>query len=243
MLIDTSFDFRTDAGGRDPDRYSPGLRRYHKLLWSKSLPSGALFELDDTKPGWYLHHRSDVGEFFLSSDSIMPTFTRYVILKHITEQCPEEENEVFRTIGYTIGSYIVFPQNQVDRKPTINGARGFDPRIRDRMDLTLECIRLHYLRHDSPLGATLGRYGRFFALFEDFRGYVDHFLLQDLVTDDYSAVKFLMPFEHFGTPALPKDLEAYKAYRSLSTAFVEAWNRRIDRLVLDCSEVPDGATP
>ena len=243
MLIDTSFDFRTDAGGRDPDRYSLGLRRYHRLLWSKPLPSGALFELDDTTPGWYLHHCSDVGEFFLSSDSIMPTFTRYVILKHITGQCPEEENEAFRTTGYTIGSYIVFPQNQVDRKPTINGARGFDPRIRDRMDLTLECIRLHHLGHNSPLGATLGRYGRFFALFEDFRGYVDHFLLQDLVTDDYSAIKFLMPFEHFCRPALPKDLEAYKAYRSLTTAFVEARNRRIDRLVPDCSEVSHGATP
>lgn len=59
---------------------------------------------------------------------------------------------------------------------------------------------------------------------------MDHFLLQDLVTDDYCAVKFLMPFEHFGTPALPKDLEAYKEYRCLSTAFVEARNRRISHV-------------
>lgn len=143
MLIDTSFHFRADAGARDPDRHSPSLRRYHKLSWSKPLPSGALFELDDSTPGWYLHHRSEVGEFFLSSDSIQPTFTRYLLMKHITGQCPEAENEAFRTAGYTIGAYIVFPQNQVDRKPTINGARGLDPRIRDRMDLTLECIRRH----------------------------------------------------------------------------------------------------
>ena len=242
MLIDTSFDVRTDAGSRDPDRYSPTLRRYHKLLWSKPLPGGAFFELDDTTPGWYLHHHSEVGEFFLSSDAIMPTFTRYLILEHITGQCPEAENEAFRATGYTIGSYIVFPQNQVDRKPTINGARGLDPRIRDRMDLTLECIRRHYLGKDSPLAATLGRYGGFFDLFEDFRGYVNHFLLQDLVSDDYSAVKFLMPFEHFGTPALPKNLEAYKAYRCLSTAFVEARNRRIDHLAFDGGEVPKGST-
>ncbi len=40
MLIDTSFDFRTDASGKDPDAYSPTLRQYHKLLWSKALPSG-----------------------------------------------------------------------------------------------------------------------------------------------------------------------------------------------------------
>jgi hypothetical protein len=34
------------------------------------------------------------------------------------------------------------------------------------------------------------RYRDFFALFESFRGYVDFFLLQDLVTDDYSGVTF-----------------------------------------------------
>src|SRR5438093_10148293 len=33
----------------------------------------------------------------------------------------------------------------------------------------------------------------FFALFERFSGYVNFFLLQDLVTDDYAAVRFFMP--------------------------------------------------
>ncbi len=37
-MIDTSFDFRTDAGGKDADTYSPTLSRYHTLLWSKPLP-------------------------------------------------------------------------------------------------------------------------------------------------------------------------------------------------------------
>ena len=44
-LIDTSFDFRTDAGGKDPDTHSATLRRYHKLLCSKPLPNGAMFDL------------------------------------------------------------------------------------------------------------------------------------------------------------------------------------------------------
>src|SRR5215471_20299227 len=105
MLIDTSFDFRTDASGKDPDAYSPTLRLYHKLLWSKALPSGRLFDLDDSVRDVYLHHRSELGEFFLSSDSVIQTFTRWTrtSLRRITELFTEEENEAFRTIGYTIG--------------------------------------------------------------------------------------------------------------------------------------------
>ena len=55
------------------------------------------------------------------------------------------------------------------------------------MDLTLECIRRHYLGQASPLSETLTRYGDFFALFGDFRDYVQFFLVNDLVTNDYSA--------------------------------------------------------
>ena len=64
MTIDIAFDFRTDAGGRDPDTHSPTLRRYHRLLWSKPLPSGASFDLSEHR-GVYLHHRSELGGVLL----------------------------------------------------------------------------------------------------------------------------------------------------------------------------------
>src|SRR5215475_3961752 len=156
---------------------SPSLRLYHKLLWSKALPSGRLFDLDDTVRGVYLHHSSELGEFFLCSDSVIPTFTRWLSLRRITELFTEEENEAFRTIGYTIGGMMVFPGNRIDGKPTINGTRGLNRKIADRFDLTLECIRRHYLVQSSPLGETLARYRDFFALFEDFSGYVEFFML------------------------------------------------------------------
>lgn len=229
MLIDTTFDFRTDASGKDPDKYSPTLRNYHRLLWSKPLPSGRSFELDDTVPPPYLRHQSDLGVFLLSSDSVIQSFTRWKKLKHITDKFSNEENEVFKTIGYTIGGMMVFPGNMVDGKITINGARGFSSKIADRMDLTLECIRRHYLRLDSPLAATLLRYGDFFALFEDFRGYADFFLLQDLVSEDYSAINFFAPFDDFKSAGVPADMGAYKAYRRLSIEFVESRNRRINQ--------------
>ena len=112
MLIDTSFDFRIDTPpgkGKDPDKDSPTLRRYHKLLWSKALPDGALFDLNDAKRGVYLHHRSELGEFFLSSDSAISTFTRWGFAKVHPELYTDEDNEAFMAIAYTIGGMMVFP--------------------------------------------------------------------------------------------------------------------------------------
>jgi hypothetical protein len=229
MAIDVTFDFRTDARGKDPDSYSPTLRRYHRLLWSKPLPSGASFDLLDTTPRVYLHHRSHLGEYFLSSDSVIPTFTKWQKLRPITEQFPEQENEAFLTTAYTIGGMMIFPSNQIDRKPTINAARGFTRSISDRFDLTLECIRLHYVNIDSPLASTLLRYADFFALFDDFRGYVNFFLLNDLVTDDFD-VKFFMPFDDFRPPWVPLDVDTYKEYRRRSIDFVVARNHQIKQL-------------
>jgi hypothetical protein len=194
---------------KDPDTHSPTLRQYHKLLWSKPLPSGRPFYLSDATPRVYLHHHSELGEFFLSSDSVIATFTRWKSLRHIAELFPVEANEAFRRVGYTIGAMIVFPGNRIDGKQTINGARGFNRRIADRFDLTLECVRRHYLGQSSPLGETLSRYREFFALFESFRGYVDFFMLYDLVTEDCSAVKFFMPFDDFSTPSVPLSVSAY----------------------------------
>ncbi len=233
MLLDTSFDFRTDAGGKDSDAASPTLRRYHKLLWSKPLPSGALFDLDDTTPGAYLHHRSGLGEFWLSSDLAIPTYSQWLGMKPLLDQFLEAEIEVFCAIGHTMGGRMVFPGNRIDGKQTINGARGFNRKIADRFDLTLECIRRRYRGQSSPLGGTIERYSDFFALFEDFQGYVDFFLLQDLVADDYSAVRYLLPFEGFTTPSVPQNVDAYREYKRLSLEFIEARNRRIDRWVLD----------
>ena len=234
MVIDTAFDFRTDASGKDPDAYSPTLRQYHKLLWSKLLPSGRLFELDDAVPGKYLFHSSELGKFLLSSDSVIQSFTRWKRMRHITQLFPEEEHEAFRTVGYTIGGMMVFPGNRVDGKQTINGARGFNSKIKDRFDLTLECIRRHYLGERSPLGETLERYSDFFALFTDFRGYVEFFMLQDLVTDDCCAVRFFMPFDDFNTSSVPGDGDAYKEYRRLSIEFIKARNRRIGQYLPLC---------
>jgi hypothetical protein len=136
--------------------------------------------------------------------------------------------ETFRNLGYTIGGFIVFPSNRIENKLTINGARGLSPMIADRFDLTLECIRLHYQRKDSPLSVTLDRYQYFFDLFESFEQYVDFFLLQDLVDPITRRVKlFTKNTVPFSQDAFPKSTDAYLEYRENSMAFLAARNKRV----------------
>ncbi len=227
-IIDVTFDFRQDTRhGADPDAHSPTPRSYHRLLWSKPLPGGATFALDNRYPKRYLHHLSPLGEFFLCSDTVIPSFRRERALASIFEQIPASEHDQFMCLTYTMGGMMVFPGNRVAGGMTINGARGFHPRIKDRFDLTLECVRRHYTGDHSPLSEVLARYGRFFDLFESFQGYVEFFLLQDLVSADYSAVRFSAPFTEFTRSPLPATLEAYRRYRDLSAEFVAARNARI----------------
>jgi len=225
--FDPTFDFRTDASGPDPDSTSLTLWAYHKLLWSKPLPSGDRFELDISKGFPRLHHVSSRGEFTLTSDSAMQTWSRlgkWPEMQAVIEQIPEQEKEHFLTVAHQIGGKVMFP---IDSKPTINQARGMNKQIADRFDLTLECIRRYYLRETSPLKETLVRYASFFALFQDFNGYIDFFLLQDLVSDDSSVVKFFMPFADFETSPLPPTVGVYQDYRRNAIRFVEARNRRM----------------
>lgn len=224
-LIDTTYDFRSDTpAGKDPDTWSPTLCRYHHLLWSKHLPSGAKFDLVYQKPPFYLRHCSAIGEFWLSSDAVIPTFQWS---SHIKELVSEPELRNFIAIGYTIGGMMVFPAVQINRQWTINQARGCTKSIGDRFDLTLECIRRHYIGGASPLGKVLARYSSFFELFQDFRGYVEFFLLQDLVTEDFATIEFFAPFDNFQSSPVPNNSAAYREYKACSVSFIEARNQRI----------------
>ncbi len=223
--IDITYDFRRDTPeGKDPDTYSKILRQYHKLLWSKPLPSGEQFRLSDNTPGHYLHHKSSLGEFSLSSDAVIPTFRWN---DEIQAMIPKSELEAFNAQGYTIGGMMVFPRNRINKKWTINQARGCTRSIGDRFDLTLECIRRHYVDDTSPLANTLARYSTFFKMFDSFRGYVEFFFLQDLVSDDFDSVKISQPYNDFNDPPIPSTVSEYRAYEDDAIAFISARNQRI----------------
>jgi len=225
MKIDTTFNVYSDAKGGDPDSTSPTLREYHKILWCKPLSNGQKFELNSKKSGAYLHHKSELGEFNLGSDAITHSYRNQKRKQWIVEQIPNEVNQLF-DIGSTIGAYILFPKNKIENKLTINQARGVNRFIDDRFDLTLESIRLYYLNQQSPLYDTFKRYRSFFDLFVDFKGYINFFLLNDLV-DENLGIKFYLPFDNFKTKPTFTNLDEYLAYKKGVIDFINARNKRI----------------
>jgi hypothetical protein len=225
--IDITYDLRTDSNGKDPDSHSKTLKMYHKLLWSKKLSNGKHFLLSDSVEGVYLYHKSDLGEYFLSSDAFIHTYFTWQRTQDLIKQIPEKELEYFNYISYTIGGIILFPANKLNGLNTMNQERGTNKYINDRMDLTLECIRRYYGNEDSPLFQTIKRYNDFFGLFDNFKGYCEYFLLQDLVSENFSRINFFLPFNDFIYNVLPKDVDEYNEYKRNSIDFLNKRNNRI----------------
>ena len=222
-VIDTGHDFWANyrKDGKDPDQRDPLLRSYHRMLWSKPLPNGKVLSLDG-----YLHHNSELGEFSFSSDSFMHTYQSWKRYQHVIGRIPKEETEHFHHLAGTIGGIMIFPSNKVDGKRTINGEKGCNSKILDRIDLTMECIRRYYEDEKSPLSETLERYRPFLDLFINLRGYADFFLMQDMVTDD-NKIEFFCSFDDFSSSPLPRDVDEYIRYKDNAVSFLNARNKRI----------------
>ena len=239
-MIDTTFDFTTDSigywegfwdrnaglgyGGSDPDTASRTLRSYHRLLWSKPLPNGEVMDLKEGTGPFYLTWK----DFRFGSDSIIVGF-RYQKYRYMIEQVMAKvgdykayyENMLRRS--YTVGGTIIFPKHP----SSMNQNKGTNTQISDRWDLTLECIRRYYNDEDSPLYATIKGDKAFYDLFVDFKGYVDFFLLQDAVSEDYSKVNIWIGDTVFKESGLPKTLEEYFEFIDKEFDFLNKRNIRI----------------
>jgi hypothetical protein len=227
-LVDITFDFRSDSSGRDPDSNSATLKSYHKKLWSKPLPNGDQFNLQDDLKASYLFYQSQNKFIELSSDSIIHSYKNVKKMRSLLEQVNPADVEDFRNLGCTIGGFILFPSSRINGKMNINGARGFSSKIGDRFDLTLECIRRHYKQETSPLSEVLNRYQDFFGLFGTFEGYTNFFLLNDLTELGCSSVKFFLPTsEPFANSPYPQNVVEYLEYMARSMDFVSSRNARI----------------
>ncbi len=241
FIFDVEFDFTSDTPyfwdnywdednvlgtfNTDPDSDSKTLQHYHKLLWSKQLPNGEYFDL---KKGYGCNYLTWKNMRF-GSDSITASF-RYKnnrkFIELLSKEIPNyhEYVENYMHQCYTIGGSIIFPKH----KNSINQVRGCNYLIRDRWDLTLECIRRYYNNEDSPLYNTLKNDKDFFDLFGNFRNYIDFFFLQDCVTNDYSNVIFWLGKGDFSEKALPKTVQEYLQWIDCQLNFVKRRNTRIN---------------
>ena len=222
--IDIHFDAQTDSKGPDPDSGSPTLKVYHQMLWSKPLPNGQEMKLEIEKNclKW--------GDMWFGCDSITASFSheRFPLRKLVEHEIQNfaqfKKDYLHKT--YTIGGSIIFPMHRW----SMNQARGCSVKICDRWDLTLECIRRFYAGEPTPLDKALEKDREFFNLFVDFTGYVDFFLLQDCVDENYK-VKLALETPLFVSMPMPKTLDEYRMWIDSQIDFVTKRGRRIDEYI------------
>jgi hypothetical protein len=216
-------DFATDA-----DRDSRRLMRWHQQLWSKPLPSGSQL-------AWTLEPGTSClvhGDVRVSSDTIASTHSNYRRLgaAQMWEDLSQDARTSYDRSFYTIGGFIIFPT----RPQSLNQRRGTAAAIADRFDLTLECIRQHYLgQADNPLADVLSLDADYFRLFgaggQGFATFTHFFHLQDLVSVD--SVRWLDGHVgrewNFDEPPIPRTIDAYRRYLDNVAGFVAARNSRI----------------
>jgi hypothetical protein len=150
VTVDATYDFRREIrSGRDPDSESVTLKRYHQLLWSKLTPSGMHIELADRSDGFFLYpgYTSVINgcEVRWSSDAVTNAWMhwRRESMVAIVGQATERLREEYNACAYTVGAYMMWPRDQVrPHAGSINQDRGTSWEIYDRIDLTLECVRL-----------------------------------------------------------------------------------------------------
>ena len=218
--IDITFDVQSDSRGKDPDGYSMTLKKYHQLLWSKELPNGKSMKLviDKGTLRW--------GDMWFGCDSITTGFFhyRFPLKEYVENHIPnfEDFKRDYWHKTYTIGGSIIFPMVRW----SMNQARGCNVKICDRWDLTLECIRRYYAGEHTPLDKAFENSKDFFKLFVDFKGYVDFFLLQDCVDDNYK-VKIWLNTSLFESMPMPKNLDDYLNWIEVQEAFVHKRGQRI----------------
>ena len=240
--IDINFDFTTDTphywedfksgkSCKDPDIWSPKMREYQQLLYSKPLPNGDFLNLQQgNNPEFnYLYWKN----FRFGSDSIINMYIHHKGLQWLINDVKkqinnfENINETYLRKSYTIGGEIIFPK----RTWSINRLRGTNAKIKDRFDLTLECIRRFYNNEQNPLYNVLKEDSNFFELFVDFKGYVDFFYLNDLVTEDYNSINFYLDFDNFERNPRPQTVEEWFTLYNKQMEFLNARNARIHQSI------------
>lgn len=207
---------KTDCDARSVKLYDQMM----EWLDGKELPDGKVLHL--TRAGKYMLKKDTIR---LSADNVFTRFTgRVPTLMDELEKIKGPDWEAYqqRIIrnGWRIGGEILFPRH----RNSLNGMRGFSRQVMDRFDLTLECIQNFYEGQPSPLSWVLETDREWFKLFVNFQGFVDFFLLNDWVDEQYQVI------DQLGTGALlPGTVQELENWHRRMEELVEARNLRIEQ--------------
>ena len=245
----------TCKDGRDPDGRSSDLADVHTFLWSrktgnkqnpdtelkleknydssyylKDKNSGIDFSSDTLVNGyrWKRLTDLDLGNS-VSGNGVIPALIRdYGQAQYRAIQ------ERFTHKAYTVGGMIIFPR----RSASINSARGNNPNISDRVDLTVEWIRRFFFKEKTDISDVLEKNKDFFDLFgqgkDGFKAYIDFFFLNDLVSADYERVySFFGPNDFSRQNAYPGTTQEWRQWHALAIEFIDARNDRIKKALTE----------
>ena len=150
----------------------------------------------------------------------------------------------------TIGGFVLFPRHP----SSINSMRGCNSKIRDRFDLTLECIRRAYQENIfdneeiNPLLGISSEDKKFFRMFGSFENYAKFFCLDESYDDKHNWVNETgqvlnlfdnQPLDNWDfnkSEVLPTADNWWTFYRNIMDR-LEARNKQIEELLREkCSE-------
>lgn len=240
MDIDCSticfIDCTPDYPYADPDAVCEELREMHYRLYNRydsHIVRPFSFEkkyplLSPNGQYFYLYEANGNNRF--GSDTMNSLYLYYEALQNIRYEMikcgrnPESEMENSRrNIIYRPGNFIIFPKK--DKKVSINVARGnYRGKIKDRFDLTLDCIKKQYESRDNSLSWILQEYwDEFFGRFYDFNEYVHFFMLEDYLDEKNEVIRLIDNEEHI----LPKTLEEYDEYIKRISSIIDKRTQKI----------------
>ncbi|MBR2286081.1 MAG: hypothetical protein IJ866_01320 [Alphaproteobacteria bacterium] len=234
--------WNTDNSDNDPDLKSRLLRRYHFLLWNnKDLPNGKPFKLTESPfmENYLCYNGDDTKR--LGADTIVNLYTHHnnrfimpILTKLEKDRNYQKRKNTYIHKSYTIGGNLIFPKDP----KSVNQSRGNIYVLADRIDLTMECIRIWYEDKNTPTPLTnvLSADAWFFNLFGTFEEYIDFFLLQDLVKKKRGkyAVKIFLrrntkDDERFA--GYPSNVREWRVLARKEMAFLKQRNRRIKKYI------------
>lgn len=186
---------------QDPADFSAKLAQYQILLYTKPLPSGGFLKLRANKFNQVEAELPSGESILLTSMPLIHQACFEADNHELLSKLPQSQVDIMLRTLVTSGNYMLIPAQP------LNGYRLDDfrknPRIGNRIDLYLECVRRQYAGEPSPLDDILNPFKPWFELFLSFKQFVEFFYLGNLYDPKLKKIHFFKTFD----PDFPINLD------------------------------------